>query len=157
MSEQLPSKSVVSVSEMASMCRVSRSRFYQLVKKQIFPKPKYDSETGRPFYDLEMQEVCLNVRRTNCGVNGKPIMFYASRRPTDMQPKRKPKPKPKKQTANQHADLIDNLNSLGLTGVTGKQVESAIQVLYPAGIQNLDSGEVTRTVFLHLKRKDSSK
>jgi len=156
MSEQMPSKSVVSVSEMAKMCRVSRSRFYRLVKKNIFLRPEYDETTGRPYYTKEMQLVCLDVRKRNCGVNGKPILFYASRRPTDIQPNRIRKPKAKKKPTNQHADLIDNLTSLGLTA-TNDQVEAAIKILYPAGIQNLDSGEVTRAVFLYLKRKNTSK
>ena len=44
-----------------------------------FPEPSRDDETGRPFYDEEQQVVCLEVRRRNCGVDGKPILFYARR------------------------------------------------------------------------------
>ena len=43
----------------------------------VFPPPLYNIETKRPFFTEDMQEVCLEVRRRNCGINGKPVMFYA--------------------------------------------------------------------------------
>ena len=30
----------------------------------------------RPFYHEELQAVCLDVRRRNCGIDGKPVLFY---------------------------------------------------------------------------------
>ena len=147
-------KVAVSVSEMARMVGLSRQRFYQL-QGSVFPEPLRDSETNRPFYNEELQQMCLEVRRRNCGVDGKPILFYASRHPLGQQsitakrPKAKPKPK------SQYINVLDGLSALGLESVTSAQIEPVIKELFPAGIRNLDSGEVIRNVFLHLKRQES--
>ena len=146
-------KAVVTVAEMARMCGLSRARFYQLMGT-IFPEPSRDETTGRPFYTEEQQQVCLEVRRRNCGVNGRPVLFYAKgNRPAAKAPKRRTT-KPKK--SNEHTELIDAVRSLGLTTVTVDQVAVAIKDLFPSGTQDVPSAEVIRAVFIHLKRKDSS-
>ena len=48
-------KAIVTVSEMARMCGLSRARFYQLQKAGIFPPPERNAETDRPFYSEELQ------------------------------------------------------------------------------------------------------
>src|SRR6266852_5321463 len=68
-------KTAVTMSEMARMCSLGRSRFYQLIGT-AFPNPVYELSTRRPFYTEEQQLVCLEVRRRNCGIDGKPILFY---------------------------------------------------------------------------------
>jgi hypothetical protein len=152
MSEQ--TKAAVTVSEMARMCGLSRARFYQLQKTGIFPPPLYDVSTHRPVYDEELQKVCLSVRHRNCGVNGKPILFYA-RRPPLVHPTPKTKrvraPIPKK---DQHLELIEALHALGLASVTPAQVGAAMKEVYPQGTAGVDQAEVVRTVFLHLRRKN---
>lgn len=140
-------KTVVSISEMARMVGLSRARFYQLIGT-TFPAPIYDVVTRRPFYDEELQIVCLEVRRRNCGIDGKPLMFY-SRRPLVSTPAKRSKPK---RTPN-HTELIAGLKSLGLTPTTA-QVEAAIGELYPRGVESVAPGELLRAVFLHLKRQD---
>ena len=50
--------------------------------------------------------------------------------------------------------MIDSLACLGMSA-TSQQVEAAVADCFPDGIQKLDSGEVVRAVFLHLKRKES--
>ena len=149
------SKTVVSVAEMARMVGLSRARFYQLVGEGIFPSPLYSVHTRRPFFSAEMQEVCMDVRKRNCGVNGKPILFYSARHPLGQQPKPVKKPKSEPKQKNEYADLLDGLWSLGLD-VTAAQVEPVVKELFPAGIQNLDCGEVIRGVFLRLKRQNST-
>jgi hypothetical protein len=158
MSVQFPTKSVVSVAEMARMCGLSRARFYQLMNEGVFPPPVYDIETRRPFYTEDMQAVCLEVRKRNCGVNGRPVLFYAARHPLGSQPKPtdKAKAKNKPTTNGRHNDLIDALRTLGLEPVSAAQVESAVKELFPGGIQQVDSGEVIRAVFLHLKRRNTA-
>jgi len=137
---------------MARMVGLSRARFYQLQKSGIFPPPEKDAETGRPFYTEEVQKVCIEVRRRNCGVNGKPILFYARRMPLT--------PKPRKATTtvqktDQHAELIEALQALGLAGVTAAQVGAAMLEVYPQGTAGVDHAKVIRAVFLHLRRRDS--
>ncbi len=149
------SKTVVSVAEMARLVGLSRARFYQLVAEGIFVSPIYCVHTRRPFYSEEMQALCMEVRKRNCGVNGKPILFYAARHPLGQQsrPVKKSKAEPKQK--NQYVDLIDGLRSLGLE-VTAAVVEPIVKELFPAGIQSLDCGEVIRRVFLRMKRQNST-
>jgi hypothetical protein len=147
-------KAVVTVSEMARMVGLSRARFYQLQKAGVFPMPVYDVATHRPVYTEELQSVCLEVRRRNCGVNGKPVLFYARRvqiTPAPSKP-RKVTPKPSK---NEHADLLDALQGLGLASVTAAQVGPAVKELYPQSTAGVAEAEAVRAVFLFLRRKDS--
>jgi hypothetical protein len=150
--EPTRTKAVVSMSGMASMVGLSRARFYQLVGT-TFPWPIYDVATRRPFYPEELQEVCLEVRRRNCGIDGKPVLFYSRRPATTVHVRQPNKAKPLKD--DRHADLIDGLNALGLVNVTVAQVAEAVKQLYPQGMPGSVDGEVLRAVFLHLKRRDS--
>ena len=144
-------KAVVTVAEMARMLGLSRARFYQLMGT-AFPAPSRDEQTQRPFYDEDQQRVCLEVRKRNCGIDGKPILFYARRGGAPSSPARKPKPKPNKA----HLGVIEAVRSLGLLSVTAIQVESAIKILFPRGIEGVDQADVIRGVFVHLQRQNSS-
>ncbi len=143
------SKAAVSVSEMARQCGLSRQRFHQLRKQGYFPEPDYDPETGRPYYDEEKQIICLDVRKRNCGINGKPILFYARR--SDAGTIRKQKSTASKPKASPHAAIIENLRALGLATITTSQVDAAVQAVFPDGIDGKDHAEAVRAVFLHLK------
>jgi hypothetical protein len=145
-------KAVVSVSEMARMCGLSRARFYQLQKAGVFPAPLY--QAGRPVYTEDQQQVCLEVRKKNRGINGKPILFYARRRPISPV-KRTLRPSTIAPKNRDVAALLDGLNALGLTTATVAQVEEVAKELFPKGTDGLDQAEVLRAVFLHLKRRDS--
>ena len=143
-------KAAVTVAEMARMLRLSRSRLYQLIGT-AFPEPRRNA-LGRPYYDTEQQAICLEVRRRNCGVDGKPILFYAPRGsvPTSAS-KRRSKPK----QATPHAEVLDGVRALGLTMATAAQVDATIAQLFPAGVDGVEPGEVIRSVFLFIKRQDS--
>jgi hypothetical protein len=154
MSEQKETKAAVTVAEMARMCGLSRSRFYQLIGT-AFPQPERHPETGRPIYTEEMQQVCLEVRRRNCGIDGKPILFYPRRLGTAPAKSKAPKPKLEPKGKDVSA-LVDGLNALGLTTATAAQVQRVTEELYPKGTAGLDQGEVLRAVFLHLKRLNSA-
>ncbi len=96
--------------------------------------------------------MCLEVRRRNCGVNGKPILFYAPRGsvPTSA-PRRKPKPK----AAPAHAEVLEGIRALGLT-MASTWAAVAIKQLFPGGTNGVDPGEVIRSVFLSIKAQDST-
>ena len=145
-------KSVVSIAEMARMVGLSRARFNQLIGT-TFPWPRYMLSNHRPFYDEELQQLCLEVRRRNFGIDGKPVLFYAKRIDAAV-----PVRKPKKTVArdDKHADLIDSIKGLGLVAVTAAQVSDAVKQLYPQGMPEGANGEVLRAVFLHLRRQNSS-
>lgn len=156
MIESIQTKKAVSVSEMARMVGLSRSRFYQLLGK-AFPNPSRDPETGRPFYDEDQQQTCVEVRRRNCGIDGTPILFYAQR-PTpsvSTRSRRKPKresPKP----AGHMAVILDGVRALGLATATDRQVGQACRELFPMGTADAESGEVIRAVFVRLMRRNST-
>lgn len=147
-------KAAVSVAEIARMVGLSRARFYQLLGT-TFPWPLYDVASRRPFYDEELQAVCLDVRRRNCGIDGKPVLFYARRPLAAPVPGRKPK-KAAAASDDKHTGLIDGLKGLGLAGVTAAQVAGAVKELYPNGVPETANGEVLRAVFLHLRRQNTS-
>ena len=143
-------KRAVTVSEMARMCGLSRARFYQLIGS-AFPYPLYSLSTRRPFYDQDLQTICLEVRRRNCGIDGKPILFYsrrldlpATKKPISMQRSASPK------RTTKHKSLIAGLAGLGLSGVTEQQVEAALQKLYPQGTDGVDEATQLRTIFVYL-------
>lgn len=150
MSDQF--KHAVTIAEMARMIGLSRSRFYQLIGK-AFPLPCRD-DSDKPFYDEEQQRVIMEVRRRNCGIDGKPILFYAPRHSA-------PAPMPKrrslrKKVQGEYADIVDGVRGLGLTATTVAQVEAEIVKLFPGGIVGVDHGEVAKQVFLSLKRQNAS-
>jgi hypothetical protein len=148
-------KAVVSVAEMARMVGLSRARFYQLIGT-AFPHPVYCVSTRRPFYDELAQTTCLEVRRRNCGIDGRPIMFYARRLPTappSSRPRKLPVTRPK---LDGHADLIEALRGLGLTNVSTDQVTTAIKEMFPGGIAGVDQSEVIRGVFVKIKRQNTN-
>ena len=151
---QSETKRVVTVAEMARMVGLSRQRFYQLIGT-AFPHPLYDVTSRRPFYSEEQQQLCLEVRKRNCGIDGKPVLFYASRLASSP---RRPKPaKPKLEAKGKDVSaLVDGLNALGLTTATAAQIERTTMELFPQGTNGIDQAEVLRAVFLHLKRKNSS-
>jgi len=148
-----PTKAVVSVSEMARMVGLSRSRFYQLVEAGVFPQPVFMVCNHRPIYVESAQIVCLEVRRRNCGVNGQAVLFYSKghRVSPQVKPTRTAPTPPK---ASKHTDLIDGLAMLGLS-TTSSEVEGALKALYPSGMGGIDQGLLLRAVFLHLKRQNS--
>jgi hypothetical protein len=148
-------KSAVTVSEMARMCKLSRARFYQLIGT-AFPYPVYSVSTRRPFYDQDLQKVCLEVRRRNCGIDGKPILFYSRRLDLPIHKKQISSvgsASPRKAAAK-HTSLVAGLAGLGLSGITDQQVETALQKLYPQGTNGVDEATQLRTLFVDLMRQN---
>jgi len=148
------SRAIVNVSQMARMVGLSRQRFWQLATEGVFLLPVYDIRTKRPFYDEPMQETNLKVRQTNYGLNGRPILFYSRRAPMESKTT-EPRSKWSVSTkaSPKHESLIEGLKQLGMASVTSAQVEEQLQKLYPAG-QPDDEGEVLRTIFVGLMRRD---
>ena len=152
MSVQIQTKAVVSVAEMARMVGLSRARFYQLVNEGVFPPPLYRIDTKRPFFNARdagglprsataklrdqrkagavLRSAIGNANRQSEGDTAKE--FAQARRP-DRGP------------AGARPDNCD-----------AAQVEAAIQKCFPNGKSGVDDETVLRTVFLHLKRQNSS-
>lgn len=144
-------KTAVSVTEMATMKGLSRARLYQLIRKGKLPTPDIEEGSKRPFFNEEKQRQCLEVRRRNCGIDGKPIMFYSRRRDVGVSRKKVEKAKP---AASPHADLIDYLGVMGITA-TAAQVDAVVKELFPSGTAGTPQEEVFRAVFLRIRRQNS--
>ncbi|RKY10514.1 MAG: hypothetical protein DRP56_00795 [Planctomycetota bacterium] len=136
-------KAVCSVTELAKNLDMSRARFYQLQKMGVFPEPVYCIRTKRPFYPLDLQQRCIEIRKTGIGHNGQPIIFYR---------RRKNKPvKPQNQLNADHKQLVDTLRQLGLK-ITASEVKSAVSTLYPQGTVDHDGGAIVRGLFRHFRQ-----
>ncbi|MBL7107329.1 MAG: hypothetical protein ISS77_06960 [Phycisphaerae bacterium] len=136
-------KAVCSVTELAKNLDMSRARFYQLQKVGVFPEPVYCIRTKRPFYPMDLQLQCIEIRKTGIGFNGQPIIFYR---------RRKNKPvKLQNQFNADHKQLVDKLRRLGLK-ITVGEVKSAVNTLYPQGTADNDGGAIIGDLFRHFQR-----
>jgi hypothetical protein len=142
-------KVAVTVAEMARMCGLGRSRFYQLIGT-AFPHPLYSVSTRRPFYDECAQKVCLEVRRRNCGIDGKPILFYV--KPINRVPSIKKKTS-KAVPLAADTELLEGLKALGVVA-SPNLVKEAMTALFPSGANGVDSSSILRAVFIHLRAKE---
>lgn len=147
---QASPKGFVSVTEMAEICQLSRSRFYTLMEAGVFPRPALHPSSKRPMYDLQLQRKCLEIRQTGIGADGRPVLFNRKpRRIARARPARKPA---REKTC--HSELLDALKGLGLA-TTEQAVAEASATLFPTGYAGLDLGDVVRQVFLHLQGRQS--
>jgi predicted DNA-binding transcriptional regulator AlpA len=147
-----PVKEIVTVTEMAEMLCMSRSRLYQLIRQGILLPPVYSSISRKPFYPRKIQSRNIEAKRTNCGVNGEPVLFYARRvAPTVPRVHRSSKRKPKVKRGDENSDLVQVLGQLGLD-VSAGDVSSAVSSCYPNGSADVADGEVVRTLFRFLKQ-----
>ena len=135
---------VCSVSEMAGKLGLSRARFYQLLKAGVFPVPVYCISTRRPFYTLELQTRCVEIRRTGIGLDGRPVLFNKTRQ----------KGKSPDHADRKYKELALILKRMGLE-VTAAKVKDAVVALFPEGLsRSPDDSLVVRDLFRHFS-KDS--
>ena len=125
-------KEVITVKEMAALLHLSRSRLHMLIKEGVFLPPLHDTKTRRPFFPRSIIDLNLDARRRNCGVNGRPICFYAPRAasiaPTRPAPSRR---QPTNASSrSRHAELIEGLAALGMTA-TEAQIDAALLAAFP--------------------------
>lgn len=161
MNKQAPLKEIVTVTEMARMCRLSRARFYQLVKEGIFPNPSRNKQTKRPFFDKSQQEQCLLVRRINKGANGKCVIFYGCRLESPPPPKRNRKQLPiSKLPKARHdpilAELRHGLAQLGIANANDADLRNALTRAYPDGHREVEKSELLMAVFGELQRRNTA-
>jgi predicted DNA-binding transcriptional regulator AlpA len=139
-------KAAISVSRMCSLLMMSRSQFYAHVRKGTFHAP-LKLPNGRPYYNASMVEDNLKAREMGIGVGGEFVIFYERAEPVLSGPT-KPTAKPK----TDFTDLMENLQSLGLSTLTTAIVEKAVAESFPKGTAGQDEQHILRTVFRHLKR-----
>jgi hypothetical protein len=140
-------EAVCSVREMADRLHLSRPRFYQLLKLDVFPPPVYCSYTKRPFYPLELQNRCLHIRETGIGQNGKPVLFYSPRK---KKKGRRPQ-KAENEGVEHFKSLSTSLKELGIK-VTIIQVQNALETLFPEGLpKDRDDSSIIPTLFKYFR------
>jgi len=150
-------ESLRSVTEVArSIVGLSRARFYQLVKEGFFPAPLYDLRSKRPYYTTELQEVCRQVRQTNIGCNGQPILFYSPRRelgdPTLKTSKTVGK---RKETPSDPVvrELTEALSNMGIRDVKEERGAELLASLYPDQQHlTMNRGLLLRELFRQLRQ-----
>ena len=151
--QQSSTKAAATVTEVAALCQLSRSRFYELVRAGVFPQPVQNGAGNRPIYVREQIEKCLEIRATGVGLNNTVIVFNR-RRASGPAPKRAQRPPvavmPKE---SPYIPLVTGLKSLGMADATDAQVEKIVATIFPDGISDRDLGEVIRSVFLALKKQ----
>lgn len=147
---------MISVSEMGRLLGISRSRLYQLIDSGIILPPAYLIDSHRAVYTEEMARRNLQVKQQNTGINGQIIIFYARRapKPAKLMPEKHETPPPS-QDQGLPQELVETLESLGMTDVTVAQITQALTSCFPGGTENLDQGEVVKTVFRHLRSQNS--
>jgi predicted DNA-binding transcriptional regulator AlpA len=153
---------IVSMTDMAQLLNMSRSRFYQLINEGILLPPVYSLSNRRPFYTSEMAQRNIEAKRNNTGIHGQVILFYSTRaevaqKTYKTKPAKVVEAKGKKQTANdKYTDLIDWLACLGLEDVTPSQIRSAVAFCFPDGTENVAEEKILTSVFRHLKRRNTA-
>ncbi len=146
-------KAAITVSEMCSLLGMSRTQFYEHVRRGTFHEPRRLAN-GRPFFTAAQVEDNLRAKEMGVGVNGEYVLFY-NRSPriadTSNQTGNTARPTPKVD----HTELIYGLRSLGLTP-TQQQVDDAVIAVYPKGFVGIDDTDVLRAIFRHLKRSGAA-
>ena len=144
-------KAVCSVSSLCKDLGISRAQFYNLQKMGVFPKGLKDKRTGRPYFDVNLQNICHDIRRTGIGNNGEPYLFY---NPRWSNPNQNciTMVKNKSQADARYSELIDTLRQMGLT-VSSSQVADAVKELYPDGFDEQDQGLVIRNLYRFLRER----
>lgn len=150
-------RGTLGVAEMAAAVGLSRDRFHDLLKLQVFPPPVYLLRSHRPVYPPELQQSCLVVRFSGIGFNGAPIAFNRTKRAkeatmsisaTTTGAGDRPDPFA--------ASLVPRLRRLGIQNVDAAAVERALAVLFPAGTAGMELGETLRQVVVHLSNQCES-
>lgn len=138
-------KAICSVTELCKDLGISRAQFYNLQNIEVFPKGLKDERTGRPYFDIELQRACHQIRSSGIGHNGQPYLFYSPRTNPG-----KPRSKVSKPVDSKHKEYASTLEQMGLS-VSVEQILKALSELYPDGSESIDEGIVIRELFRHLK------
>jgi hypothetical protein len=147
-------KAVCSVTELAGILGFSRTRFYQLQKMGVFPMPVFCIRTKRPFYPLDLQKKCIEIRKTGIAHNGQPFLFYGERKDRNKASwELSESEKGSNKNHQKYEEFTNTLRRMGLN-VSCKAVENAINELFPEGLeQHFDEGQIVRDLFRYLTAK----
>jgi hypothetical protein len=138
-------KAICSVTELCKDLGISRAQFYNLQNMEVFPKGLKDERTGRPYFDVELQIACHQVRSSCIGHDGQPYLFYSPRTKPG-----KPRSKVSKPASRKHKEYALTLEQMGLS-VSLEEISKALPELYPDGSESIDERVVIRALFRHFR------
>ena len=150
----LQQRRILTVSDMARVLNLSRSRFYSLVEAGVFPMPLYLVKTQRPFYDETLRDQCLEIRRKGLGANGQPVFFYPKRvgPPASARSSSARKKKATKPVVDPLIErLIGLLKGLGIENLMPEAISTALSDCFLDGVGDRSEGELVAEVFRHLR------
>jgi hypothetical protein len=144
---------VYSITEVAALCGISRGRFYDLIKSGVMPHPVYDLATRRPMYESDMAALCVRVRETNVGFDGRYVLFYPRRKAS------KVTTAPDRQTARRPSapdplmrEMIEALKAMNLKA-DDNEIVAAVTQRCPQGLAESTFETDLRAIFDHLRRR----
>ena len=150
-------RQATSVTEMARLVRLSRSRFYQLMDLGIFPQPMRHPRTKRPYFDHEQQAQCEAVRASGRGVNGEPVLFATmlrrSKKSEDVV--KRPTEQPRPDESPVVDEIVHGLVGLGMPAVSRDSIKAALVESYPNGYADVDAPTLLTTVYRWLRRREA--
>ena len=116
--------------------------------------PVFCIRTRRPFYPLDLQKKCIEIRKTGIAHNGQPILFYGERKNCNKASLELSElEKGSNKNHQKYEEFTNTLRRMGLN-VSCKAVENAINVLFPEGLQqHSDEGRTVRDLFRYLTAK----
>ena len=113
-------KEICPVKKMIAMLGMSKARFYQHLKNGVFPPPVYSFYTKQPFYPENLQNRCMDIRRTGIGYNGIPVLFYTPRKAENCKSEGK--------SNNDYREIIEALKNVNIK-VTDKDIKATLREL----------------------------
>ena len=150
-------RQATSVTEMARLVRLSRSRFYQLMDLGIFPQPMRHPRTKRPYFDHEQQAQCEAVRASGRGVNGEPVLFATmlrrSKKSEDVV--KRPRGEQRGNECSIVDEIVHGLIGLGKPAVSREAIKTALVESYPSGYADVDAPTLLTTVYRWLRRREA--
>jgi len=135
---------IYSIKAVCKLLKLSRGQFWNLQKKGIFPECLEDPVTGRHYFNEELKDICIEVRKTGIGVNNCFHLFY--------DPRQNPgKPRHSKYSNNTTVSgYLDTLQSMGIADITIKDINAALQTLYPDESPS-EEGVVVRDLYRYFR------
>jgi len=142
-------RAYVSLSVLAEeLLGLSRARVYELIERGALPMPLYDVRSRRPIFNDEQQRQALAVRQTGLGIDGRAVIFYRRRQAAvALTP---PRTRQRSSSSGRYADLVVNLQALGVAKATEQTVSNAITECFPQGTDGQPESDVLRILFRHL-------
>ncbi len=137
-------QSIYSISAICRLLKLSRGQFYNLQKKGIFPPSLKDERTGRSYFNEELKNICIEIKKTGVGYNQQYHLFYETRK----------KPTVRKHNNNiedKYSDIIEMLKQMGLSGIFNEDISSALSQIYSDSNIPEDEGILVSELFKYFK------